>query len=148
MTGLQLARYLWAAPGTLLGAVLALPLLISGGRIARHSGVLEVCAPTRLASQRGGAFAFDAITFGHVVLARDGACHNALRAHEREHVRQYEVWGIFFLIAYPLECAFQWLRGRHPYRDNRFEVQARRAEAAQPSTNVLTDSPSTDSPAP
>lgn len=145
---MQLIRYLWAAPGTLLGAVLALPLLISGGRVARHSGVLEVCAPTRLASQRSDLFAFDAITFGHVVLARDGACHNALREHERAHVRQYEVWGLFFLIAYPLECAFQWLRGRHPYRDNRFEVQARRAEAACTPTGVPMHPPSTDAPDP
>ncbi|MCK6426189.1 MAG: signal peptide prediction [Burkholderiaceae bacterium] len=122
--GLRLA---WAAPATLLGVALALPLLLGGGRLARHEGVLEVCAPDRpgWAWRWVARVGIDAITFGHLVIARSPAHHAAWRAHERVHVRQYERWGPLFLLAYPAESLWQWLRGGCPYRDNRFEVQAR-----------------------
>jgi len=121
-------RYGWAAPATALGVMLALPLLALGGRAAWHTGVLEVSAPGWLRAAPRMAFPFDAITFGHVVLARDATHHDALRAHERVHVRQYEALGALMLLAYPLESAWQGLRGACPYRDNRFEVQARRED--------------------
>jgi len=115
-------RHVWAAPATFVGVALALPLLLTGGRAVLHTGVLEVSAPGWL--RRG--VPFDAITFGHVVLARSAAHHGALRGHERVHVRQYEALGALMLLAYPMESAWQALRGACPYRDNRFEVQARR----------------------
>ena len=55
-----------------------------------------------------------------------------LRAHEHAHVRQYEQWGIFFLLAYPAASVWQWLRGRRAYVDNWFEVQARRSAGQEP----------------
>jgi hypothetical protein len=42
------------------------------------------------------------------------------------HVAQFERWGLLFLLAYPGESLLQLLRGRRPYLDNRFEVEARR----------------------
>lgn len=118
---------LWAAPASLVGLALGLPLWALGGRVAVHDGVVEFTAARRA---RGRALPFDAITFGHVVLARSAAAHEALRVHERMHVRQYEAWGALFLLAYPLESLWQLARGRDAYRDNRFEVQARRAGVA------------------
>ena len=48
------------------------------------------------------------------------------RISERAHVRQYELWGAFFLLAYPAASFWQLLQGRRAYFDNWFEVQARK----------------------
>lgn len=113
----------WAAPCTAVGLLLAAPLLLAGGRLAWHTGVLEVAAgrPMRRCFGR-----FCAITFGHVVLAVDAAALARSRGHERVHVRQYEAWGPLFFPAYLLSSLAAWWRGGDPYRDNRFEIDARR----------------------
>jgi hypothetical protein len=69
----------------------------------------------------GGA---SAMTLGHVVLARDPCLADLTRAHERIHVRQAERWGPLFLPAYGVASLIALLRGRRPYRDNRFEREA------------------------
>ncbi len=129
--------YCWAAPASLLGLLLAATLLLgrltgrgSGRGQARwHSGVLEVSGgfPGWLLSRRlpfSGPAA--AITLGHVVLAQSSAALVQTRRHERVHVAQYERWGALFLLAYPLASLWAGLRGKHPYRDNVFEIEARR----------------------
>lgn len=125
-------RYLWAAPASLIGLLLAAPLLFGRGRgrgRARwHSGVLEVAGgfPGWLLARRlpfSGPVA--AITFGHVVLAQSSALLARTRRHERVHVAQYERWGGLFLLAYPLATLWAGLRGKHPYLDNVFEIEAR-----------------------
>ena len=83
---LTLLRYAWASPCSLVGVLLAAPILLLGG--SAHT----LCQ---------------------------------LRAHEQEHVRQYERWGVVFFLAYPASSLIQLLRGRHPYWLNHFEVQAR-----------------------
>jgi hypothetical protein len=55
-----------------------------------------------------------ALTLGHVILAVDAPAMQRLRAHERVHVRQYELWGPFFGPAYLLESLWQTLRGAMP----------------------------------
>lgn len=125
-------RYLWALPTTTVGLLLVVPTFATGGRGRIVEGVLELHGGLvrwmlkHLVPLPGGA---SALTLGHVVLARDEACHERTRAHERVHVRQVERWGLFFIPAYFL-CSF-WLivRGRHPYRENPFEVEAFRLEA-------------------
>jgi len=113
-------RYLWAAPCTLVGGMAAAALLLSGAQARFVHGVLEVS---------GGAITqrlpFDAITLGHVVLARTPGAMVRWRRHERVHVRQCERWGPLFFAAYLLAGAWQWLCGRRAYRDNPFEIQAR-----------------------
>jgi hypothetical protein len=118
-------RYLWAAPCTLVGGLAAAPMLLCGARARAVRGVIEVS---------GGAFMhhrlpFEAITLGHVVLARTPRAMRRLRRHERVHVRQCERWGPAFFAAYLLAGAWQWLRGRRAYWDNPFEVEARRESA-------------------
>jgi hypothetical protein len=71
---------------------------------------------------RGGVAA---ITFGHVVLGRDGDALEWSRAHERVHVTQYERWGPFFLPAYAAASLWALARGGDFYRDNCFERAAR-----------------------
>ena len=119
-------RYLWAAPCTLVGCVAAAPMLLCGAQVRGVRGVIEIS---------GGAFAqwlaFDAITLGHVVLARTPRAMRRWRRHERVHVRQCERWGPAFFAAYLLAGAWQWLRGRRAYWDNPFEIEARRESAGR-----------------
>jgi hypothetical protein len=124
-------RYGWALPATLIGVALILLTLMSGGRAKVHSGVWEASGGwpgRRLACGLPFAGPIAAITLGHVVL---GDCEQSLlatREHEREHVRQFERWGILFFPVYALAGVRAWLKGGDPYRDNAFEVAARKAE--------------------
>ena len=127
----RIAAYLWVAPVTLVGLALAGVALACGARARWVEGQLEVAGAHRL--QAFGRCPpvrdFVAITLGHVILGRDHATLDRWRAHEREHVRQYERWGVLFWPLYLGASGRAWLRGRDPYRDNVFEVAARRAEA-------------------
>ena len=121
-------RYLWASPNTLLGLALALLTRASGGGWCIHTGVVEAhggAADWLLEHAPfvgpGGA---SAITLGHVVLARSPALLALPRPHERVHVAQYARWGPMFLPAYLGVGLWLWARGRDPYRDNPFEVEA------------------------
>lgn len=127
------ARITWAAPCTALGLVLCAPALLCGARLRRVDGTLEV-ALSRCDPPRGllARLPFAAITFGHLVAAVRPADLARLRRHERAHVEQYERWGPVFLLAYPAASLWQWLRGRRPYVDNGFEVQARAAAGEAP----------------
>ena len=122
-------KYIWASPVSAIGVCAACFAGLAGAKVKRVGGVLEVSlAPrSRLLCKAVACLPFAAITLGHIVIARNAQEQAALRAHERVHVAQYELWGALFLLAYPLESLFQLLRGRQPYQDNRFEVAARAA---------------------
>lgn len=130
-------RYLWAGPATALGLAVAAAARLCGASTAVVDGVIEVTVVPASASRRWmlrpGAFA--AITLGHVVIAATAVDQSRLRRHERVHVAQYERWGPVFLLAYPLECVYQFLRGRRPYVDNRFEVEARQRSMPESTKN-------------
>jgi len=121
--------YLWTLPTTCAGLVFIPLALLTGGGVQLVDGVLEVCGGAVSAFLqhctlvKGGA---SAMTLGHVVLGRDRSILAETRAHERVHVRQAERWGPLFLPAYVLASLVQFLRGRRPYLDNPFEVQAYR----------------------
>ena len=121
-----IARLLWAAPTSALGALLILAgayrvqLQIVDGVLEAHGPVLAWML-TRLVPLAGGA---TALTLGHVVLARDAQSLAATRAHERVHVRQCERWGPLFVPAYLAASLIATLRGRHCYFDNPFEREA------------------------
>jgi hypothetical protein len=96
--------------------------------VAIVDGVLEAHGPflqRALASCTPLARGADAMTLGHVVIARDARALELTRTHERVHVRQYELWGPLFVPAYLLAGAWALLQGGHPYFDNRFEREAR-----------------------
>jgi hypothetical protein len=128
----RLLAFTWAAPCSLIGLCFGALALIVGGRGARVGGVLEFSFPTHhgLGRSIAARLPFGAITFGHVVVGTAPRQLALLRAHERVHVRQYEILGPLFLVAYPLARIRAAGRGRPPYRGNWFEVQARRAVAA------------------
>jgi hypothetical protein len=119
--------YLWTFPTTLVGLLVTLLTLLTGGHARWHTGVLEVYGGfasfvlRRLVPLPGGA---TAMTLGHVVIARDPAAHTDTRDHERIHVRQCERWGALFIPAYLIMCLVMKLRGKRGYRDNPFEREA------------------------
>jgi hypothetical protein len=121
-------RYLWAFPTTLLGLFFLHPTLLTGGRARVVNGVLEIHGGLtswfleKCTLLPGGA---SAMTLGHVVLGRDEASLDRTRAHERIHVSQCETWGPLFLPAYGIASALAFLRGKDPYLDNIFEIEAR-----------------------
>jgi hypothetical protein len=124
---IRVFRYLWAGPTTVVGLVVAVALL-RRGRAAVVDGVIEAHSPLlgrALASFTPLAGGAAAITLGHVVIGRDAHALEMTRAHERVHVRQYELWGPLFVPAYLLAGLYELLRGRDPYLDNVFERAAR-----------------------
>ena len=122
----RIVRYAWASPATLVGIVPALLALISGARPRVIEGAIEVAGGRMhdLIGRLPRACRFGAITFGHVIICVDASTAVAVRAHEHVHVRQYERWGVLFFPLYVGSSVVQWLRGRDPYRDNRFEREA------------------------
>jgi hypothetical protein len=120
-------RLLWASPCSAVGVLLAVAPLLAGGKAKWSSGALEV---TYRESQEacGGLvrmLPFRGIVFGHVILAVTREELRFIGPHERVHVQQYERWGALFFFAYGASSLWQLIRGRRPYWDNHFEVQAR-----------------------
>jgi hypothetical protein len=118
--------YLWVAPVTLFGLVLALIAYWLGASIKRRFGVLEVAGNTRTLILRSISSRFEAITLGHVILGRNHGTLSRYRSHEHVHVRQYERWGLLFPILYALASFRALLTGKRFYWDNVFEIEARK----------------------
>lgn len=119
---------LWAFPCTFVGLVVGGIGLMTGGRVQRVGHTLEFWGGwvTWLLRRVPISGAAAAMTIGHVILGQDKDCLHDCRAHERVHVRQYERWGIFFFPAYLGASLWLAMRGRNPYFDNPFEVEAYR----------------------
>ena len=122
---------LWASPCSVVGLVLATIPLALGGKAKLSRGALEVTYRQNHAScgRLASWLPFRGIVFGHVILAVTCEELQRIGPHERVHVEQYERWGPLFFIAYAASSLAQLLRGRGPYRDNHFEVQARQRSA-------------------
>ena len=123
-----LLKILWALPWTGFGLFWGLLAWLTGGGCQRRGRVVEFwggCIPWLLqrAPLAAGAAA---ITFGHVVLGQTRHYLDACRNHELVHVRQYERWGPMFIPAYLAWSLYLWIRGRNPYLDNPFEIEAYR----------------------
>jgi hypothetical protein len=124
---------IWPAPITLFGALLAACIRATNGRWERHGSTWEASgglAP-RLLWLMNPWGAIEAITLGHVIIARDAPTATRLRTHEQVHVRQYERWGVLFPFAYLVASAIAVLRGGDAYRDNVFEREAFRVQLAR-----------------
>lgn len=126
MPRLKLLAYAWTLPNTLIGLACGIFLLAFRGKTRLRSGCIEFYGSpiSRLLAMlpigKGGA----AITFGHVILGSNPFVLDRVRVHEHVHVRQYEKWGPFFIPAYLACSAWLWFRGRRPYWENPFEVEA------------------------
>lgn len=128
----RLSGYVWAAPNSLLGLCLGAGVMALGGRVVLVDGTLEFQGGRagRVLARWPVIGPLGAMTLGHVILATSAAALDALRDHERVHVRQYERWGPLFLPAYALSSLWQLAHGRCPYRQNIFERQAYGADPA------------------
>jgi len=121
---LKILKVIWASPNTLLGSVLGIIGILFGGKAQFVRGALEY---------HGGLVAWllrrfpnnvCAMTLGHSIVGIDKESLEAARDHEHVHVRQYEQWGLFFIPAYFLASAYVKYKGKNPYYDNPFEVEA------------------------
>lgn len=120
MGALRLARILWAAPNSLIG--IALAVFFRRWRTAHGVLIAEGAEwPGRV------GWKYSAITFGHVVLSVDEPISGRVLKHELVHVRQYETFGPLFLPLYLCASLAALVKGRHPYRNNVFEEDARAA---------------------
>lgn len=123
---LRLLAVLWALPYTLLGLLLGLVGLCTGGRVRVRGRVIEFYGGgvKRLLQQFFSGQGAMALTLGHTILGQTDAALDVSRDHEMVHVRQFERWGPLMGPAY-LGCSLVlWLMGRRPYRDNPFERAA------------------------
>ncbi|MBY0587580.1 hypothetical protein K2X85_10405 [bacterium] len=123
---MSVVGYLWAFPCTLIGLLIGLLGLATGGRAQLVEGVVEfwgglIAWLLRRVPLIGGA---EAMTIGHVVLGQTFISLELTRRHEHVHVRQYERWGILFFIIYFGLMPWLWWKGAHPYFDHPFEVEA------------------------
>jgi len=124
---LEVLGFLWATPFAVLGLVLA---LLGGGRAIRWSeGALELVGDRFVLGIVLTINRIAAYTWGWVIVYRSETDRRnaTLRRHEREHVRQAEILGPLFPVAYLVACLVAALQGRAWYRDNVFEAAAREA---------------------
>src|SRR5205809_4342937 len=101
-----IARYVWAAPCTAIGLCLVAPAFLFGATVRVIDGAIEVALSAFKSSNFPlGALPFNAITFGHVVIATSQTELDHLRGHEQAYVRSYERWRVLYLVAYPAESS-------------------------------------------
>ena len=115
----RVAGLVWASPYSLLGLLLA-PFFRSRRVV---SGIL-LCEGATWPRKLG--WRYRAITLGHVVLCVNEIDERTFR-HELAHVGQYDRWGLVFPPVYFGASLVAMVQGRHYYKDNTFEVAARRA---------------------
>ena len=71
-----------------------------------------------------------AITIGSYRFYAPGARTKARSAHEQVHVEQYTEYGASFIPLYVWYSIIALFKGDDPYKDNKFEEEAEKAEAA------------------
>jgi len=122
----------WALPLTLAGLAIALPIFVWHGHVQFiHGRSFAFLVRGPLADILLGHHPFGAMTamaLGHIVISENQGLSMRVLAHELEHVRQAERWGIIFPLAYLASSVWAALRGRDPYWHNHFEIAARKAE--------------------
>jgi len=124
--------WIWALPWTLLGLLVGLIAMATGGRGRSVAGAIEFyggAIPWLFARLPVGP---SAMTLGHVILGRTPAALDVARDHELVHVRQYERWGPLFVPAYLLCSAVLWIKRKDAYRDNPFEREAFDSSSQRP----------------
>lgn len=123
---LRVLGMLWASPYTLCGLLIGCAGLCTGGQGRVRGRTIEFYGGgTKWFLNRlpDGQFTL-ALTLGHTILGQTDASLDISREHEMVHVRQFERWGPFLGPAYVMASLLAWLRGKRPYRDNWFEIEA------------------------
>lgn len=123
---------LWALPLTMVGMLLALPILSWRGRV--H--LVRTTTPALMVSGPVADYMLNrhpfgpmcAMAIGHVVIAEERGLTAQVLTHELAHVRQAACWGILFPIVYLAASVWAVLHGQDAYWHNVFEIAARQAE--------------------
>lgn len=116
--------YTWASPNSVLGLMIVTFSMLSRGNVRYIRGAIEVhggFAEWFLRNFCGGAMA---MTLGHVILGLDQHALDISRDHEHVHIEQYMRWGPLFLPIYGTSSFLCWKRGKNPYLENIFEIEA------------------------
>lgn len=116
--------YFWALPLVLIGLLLALIYVPLEARVRK--GIVEI----RVRRIVFGYATTTGQTWGWLVLYKIPSFADLperLAVHEGAHVLQGRILGPLFILAYPIASLVAWVRGGHVYRDNWFEIQARKA---------------------
>ena len=121
----RIFKYTWAAPTTFVGVLAGALTLCTGGHVQKCQGTLEFHGG--FSQWLADRWRFSAMTLGHIIIGRDEPSLDFCRKHEQAHVRQVEIWGPAFIPVYLFASLVAWLQGKHYYRDNWFELDARRA---------------------
>ena len=132
ITLVRLPCYLWAAPCSVAGLVIAFVAVLLGAKAKVRNGTLQVVGG-RLAtviSRLPTRLKILAFTNGHVIFAVSRMAMDCYREHELVHVRQYERWGPLFPFLYIGSSLIQKSKGQDPYFANWFEREARKAEGS------------------
>jgi hypothetical protein len=122
----------WALPLSLLGILMALPIMIWHGKVhlvrSRTPALLFSGPVADYMLERHPFGAMCAMAIGHVVIAERQGLTARILTHELAHVRQAAWWGILFPVVYLAASAWALLRGQDAYWHNAFEIAARKAE--------------------
>lgn len=96
----------WGLPMTLIGAIIALGLLIGGNRPTLHGG----CLCFTVGDNWGG------VSLGLVMIVSKQAT-GATKNHELGHAVQNAVYGVFmpFIVSIPSAVRYWYRRGQDPY---------------------------------
>jgi hypothetical protein len=124
---------------TLFGTVIGLVAIALGAKSARVSiegllltdAIVVFGAPCkRLLRLLVPWLQAEGLTLGQIVILTGGTLSGRqwLVAHELGHVRQMLLLGPLMAVAYPAASLIAWLRGKHYYTDNWFEIDARAFE--------------------
>ncbi len=130
---LRLLAILWASPYTLLGLILGLIGLCTGGSSRIRGRTVEFYGGGvrwMIHQFPRGQFIL-AFTLGHAVLGQTDAALDISRDHENVHVRQFERWGPLMGPVYLGYSLILWIKRRNPYLDNPFEREAYGPESDQ-----------------
>ncbi len=90
---IRLIAIIWAIPNTLLGLLIGLISLCTGGCVLRRWPLKFYGGGIAWFLSRLPSDFVMAMTLGHVILGRTKAALDISREHELVHVRQYERWG-------------------------------------------------------
>ena len=121
---LKILGVVWASPNTILSSLIGFIGLIFGGKVQVVRGAIEFHGG--IVKWLLGRFPNNvcAMTLGHSIWGLDSNSLQRARDHEHVHVRQYERWGPFFIPAYLSSSMYMKYKGKDPYYDNPFEVEA------------------------
>ena len=119
---IKLILIVWTSPNTLIGLVVGFVGLLTGGRAQIREGCVEFYGG--FVEKGLERLHVAGMTLGHTILGQTKNGLRIVRKHEQVHVRQYERWGPFFLLAYLGWSAWLWFKGQDYYRLNPFEIEA------------------------